>query len=307
MTEPPTVSVVIPMHDAEQWILETLTSIDAQTHPVLECIVVNDGSTDDGPDLVRGFAATSGLAVRMIDGPCTGVAAALNRGIAAARGDLVALMDADDLWHPDKVLHQVRHLDDTGASVSISGFEMFPGGRDGVRWVVAHDDADRAVHHWLAMEGDGMLISSTALIRRDAFGVIGLFDLDFSVSADLEFMIRAVRLSTVAALPEALCEYRLHPGQMHRRTDDLISDMARLHRAMDGRDSKAAVRCHANRHAHHGYRLLLEGDWRRALAELLAALRLQPASIVRIPAAASGRRLLRRRQGRRQTSVVADG
>jgi len=302
--DPPTVSVVIPMRNAEPWIVETLGSIAAQTTTVHECIVVNDGSTDEGPDLVRRFAAHAPFGVTVVDGPCTGVAAARNRGIAVATGGLIALMDADDLWHPDKIERQVDHLMATGASVSVCGYEMFPNGRQGSRWAVMHRGATETIGRWLAMEGDGLAVSSTALIRREALDSVGLFDPSFSVSADLEFMVRAATQVEVVILSEVLCEYRLHPGQMHHRTADLIHDAARLHRALEERDPRFATRCHANRYAHHGYRLLLEGDWAGGCRELFHAVRARPAAVVQIPLFAVGRRLLRYRQGRRRAVMA---
>lgn len=112
MTEPehpigPLVSVVIPAHNASEWIGRTLSSVQGQTLKDFEIIVVDDGSTDDTAPLVEG-AAASDHRIRLIRQPNGGVARARNRGIAEARSRFVAPIDADDLWHPTRL---ERHLD----------------------------------------------------------------------------------------------------------------------------------------------------------------------------------------------------
>jgi len=112
------------MYQAGAWIGEALTSVDAQTYPVLECIVVDDGSTDDGADVVRAFARTSACEVRLVFQKNSGVSAARNAGLALAAGDLIALLDSDDFWHPSKLATQVRHLEQEGSAACLTGYSI---------------------------------------------------------------------------------------------------------------------------------------------------------------------------------------
>lgn len=109
--EPPLVSVIVPMFNAASTIGRTLASACAQTHSRLEIVVVDDGSLDDGPDIVARFAHHDDR-IRLIRQPNAGVAAARNAGVAVSKGHLIAPLDADDLWHPAKTALQIAAMRD---------------------------------------------------------------------------------------------------------------------------------------------------------------------------------------------------
>ena len=102
----PMVSVVIPVFDAGGRLLEAIASVERQRYEPLEIVVVDDGSTDDTPALIESL----GPRVRALRQPNAGPAAARNRGLAAARGELFAFLDADDLWPDRKLQRQVAAL-----------------------------------------------------------------------------------------------------------------------------------------------------------------------------------------------------
>ncbi|KRE25824.1 hypothetical protein ASG80_21785 [Agromyces sp. Soil535] len=103
----PLVSVVVPLYNGGAYIAETLTSIALQAIDRVEVIVVDDGSDDDGPDLVRAHP----VGARLVEQSHLGVAVARNRGLALARGGWVAFVDQDDLWHPTHLARAVGWLD----------------------------------------------------------------------------------------------------------------------------------------------------------------------------------------------------
>jgi len=105
----PLVSVVIPMFNAARTIERTLASVRGQTHRNLEILIVDDGSTDDGPAIVERHA-THDQRVRIICQSNGGVASARNAAIAASSGAFVAPVDADDLWHPEKTALQLAAM-----------------------------------------------------------------------------------------------------------------------------------------------------------------------------------------------------
>ena len=109
--ESPTVTIVIPLYDGGRFIGETLRSVLAQSFRRFEVIVVDDGSTDDGPDVVR--AHRSDARVRLVRNRHLGVAEARNTGAAQAseQSGYLMFLDADDLWHPDAVATLVDALD----------------------------------------------------------------------------------------------------------------------------------------------------------------------------------------------------
>lgn len=107
------VSVVIPCYNGSEFIRETLDSVLAQSHPAAEVLVIDDGSTDDSAEI----AAAYGSPVRVIRQENQGESTARNRGIEEARGAWVAFLDADDLWHPEKLARQLAVADDDVVAV----------------------------------------------------------------------------------------------------------------------------------------------------------------------------------------------
>jgi glycosyltransferase involved in cell wall biosynthesis len=99
----PTVSVVIPCYNGAKFLRETLDSVLAQTYPVLEVLVIDDGSTDDSAAIAESF----GPPIRVIRQPNQGESVARNRGIDEAKGEWIAFLDADDLWDAQKIHKQM--------------------------------------------------------------------------------------------------------------------------------------------------------------------------------------------------------
>jgi glycosyltransferase involved in cell wall biosynthesis len=112
------VSVLIPAYNAAKTIGETLASAAAQTHRDLEIVVVDDGSTDATAEVVR-RAVCADPRIVLLRQANAGVAAARNTALTHARGSYVAPLDADDLWHPDKIARQVRRLEQAGPHVGL--------------------------------------------------------------------------------------------------------------------------------------------------------------------------------------------
>lgn len=106
MTQP-AVSVIIPTYNRAHTLAEAIDSVLAQSRPAAEIIVVDDGSTDGSAELLAGY----GDRIRYLRQDNAGVGAARNRGLAAASGDYIALLDSDDHWHPDKLAVQVDILE----------------------------------------------------------------------------------------------------------------------------------------------------------------------------------------------------
>src|SRR5438105_4680193 len=102
----PTVSAVIPVHNGQRYLGEAISSVLAQAHAVIECLVIDDGSTDATGEVAAGF----GEPVRYVRQPRAGVSVARNRGAELAGGELVAFLDHDDAWLPRKLELQIAAL-----------------------------------------------------------------------------------------------------------------------------------------------------------------------------------------------------
>jgi glycosyltransferase involved in cell wall biosynthesis len=132
-----TFSVVVPCHNAARYLRETLASALAQTHAPLEVLVIDDGSTDDSSAIVAELAgADDRLRLLRTPVPTGGPSVPRNMGIAAARGQYVALLDADDLWGPDKLARDAAFLARQAVDVLFSGAYTFVDTPDVVRSVM---------------------------------------------------------------------------------------------------------------------------------------------------------------------------
>jgi glycosyltransferase involved in cell wall biosynthesis len=125
---PSSVSVVIPLYNKGKYIERALTSVLAQTRPPLEIIVVDDGSTDDGPGKVLDLGSQK---IRLIRQENRGPGAARNAGLALARGKYVSFLDADDEWLPSFLDAGIHLLEDNRANINVAftGFYYSPGMR----------------------------------------------------------------------------------------------------------------------------------------------------------------------------------
>lgn len=206
----PLVSVVIPAFDAERFIAGAVESVLSQTHANLELIVIDDGSRDDTPEIVRSVADPR---VQLVSGPNRGVTRARNDGLSRSRGEAIAFLDADDRWRPVKLERQLRAMREPGVVVvgALMVYESFDGRNLGTAGQVV-SEADRAVI------AAGRLMPfplSSALMRTDAVRRLGGFDETFDAgeriqAEDLELMTRLVGEGQIVTVPEVLGAYRLH-------------------------------------------------------------------------------------------------
>src|SRR5690606_34001769 len=165
------VAVVIPVHDGEAFLAETLASVAAQTLPAAEVIVVDDGSTD------RSAAVARAAGARVLQQANAGPGAARNRGAAASTSELIAFLDADDLFEPDKLARQVAALASApDAAGACSDALVLGGPRDGTR-----RNAGRRLPPVLRLRDllhANPVIASSVVLRRSAFAAAGGFDED---------------------------------------------------------------------------------------------------------------------------------
>lgn len=230
MTEAPLVTVVIPLFNRGPFIGETLRSVLAQTFRRFEVIVVDDGSTDDGPDLVR--ALESDQRVRLVRNPHLGVAEARNTGArqATEASRYLVFFDADDLWDPKALAAMVdvleRRPDAAGAFVLAEyidgdGDVLYPGDfprhmrgredlRDG-RLVPCDSAADVQLEHLFL--ANFVYPPSCLLVRRAAYEAAGGFDGRF-LAEDWEFVVRLARQGAIVPVDRVLAGYRRHASNI---------------------------------------------------------------------------------------------
>lgn len=192
------VTVVVPTLNAVRYLQEALESIVAQRYEPIEVLVVDGGSTDGTRELAAGFPH-----VRVLDQAGAGLPGAWNSGVAAARGELIAFLDADDRWLAGKLALQVRLLEDDPAVDCVftrmrfvlePGLPVPPGFRPKL------------------LEGDHLAqVPSALLARRSLFDRVGSFDERWPIAADLGWFKRLQEAGIgVAEIPDVLVEKRVH-------------------------------------------------------------------------------------------------
>jgi glycosyltransferase involved in cell wall biosynthesis len=222
----PTISVVIPAYNAEAWIADTLTPILGQTAPPLEVIVVDDGSTDGTPSELERFLAR----ITVIRQRNQGCGAALNSGFAAAKGDYVAMVGADDVWETDKLQRQLAALQrDPAVDVSFCHARYF--GLDDTEYErppgIGRLDA---VQFTEAMYERNLIAASTSLIRRTLYERLGGFR-DYLLGEDYEFWMRALRAGAAFHYePRLLVKLRRHGDNLTGRLLETREADYTLHR-----------------------------------------------------------------------------
>ena len=209
------VSVVIPSYNCGAFLDDAVGSVLGQTYANLELVIVDDGSQDDSAAIVRTWQSKTDKIVYLKHEQNQGLAAARNTGIRQARGELIALLDADDVWLPDKLEVQLENMRQLDVDAVFSNWFVW----DGVNKKLAYEfDVYRLFSGY-----DGLCAfirhnfgnSSTVLVKRSAFDTVGFFDETLSSGEDydlwLRFLLKGLKLGF---MPEALAYYRQHPAQM---------------------------------------------------------------------------------------------
>jgi len=235
----PTVSVVIPCYNAAHFIRETIESALAQTFPPLEVLVIDDGSTDDSAVI----AGSIDPRVRVITQPNQGESVARNRGIGEARGEWIALLDADDLWKPTKLECQLAVAEWDVVAVHTNQF-LF-GEKQGRSHYENYDPATRYLPACLLTRPIGC--PSSLLIRRS---VSARFPSWTRYAEDRIYWLDLAREGRILLVEEPLTGWRKHAtsqttsGEVELRTYQTIDTWLRANERKFGRRELAAIRHH---------------------------------------------------------------
>jgi glycosyltransferase involved in cell wall biosynthesis len=206
----PRVSVIIPCYKTARFVGETLQSVFAQTYRDFEVIVVNDGSPDT-PELEKAIAPWRDRITYLHTENC-GLAGARNNGIRAAKGELVALLDSDDMWEPNYLEVQVRELDkDLAADIVYPRAFIFGEGPDAGR--LSTRSRGEVTFTSLIQETTTVVVS--VLARRSALERAGLFDETFRSCEDFDMWLRCVKNgSRIIHHDEVLLRWRCRPDSL---------------------------------------------------------------------------------------------
>lgn len=258
MHRSPLISVVIATYNMGQYLPLALDSALRQSYPSLDVIVVDDGSTDDSVEALRPFLDDP--RVRYIRQENAGQASAKNRGIGEARGELVAFLDADDVWLPDKIARQIplfenpsvgvvycrsTEIDGEGRAVRLLDFPLYRGQVSGPMLVF------------------NFIGFSTSVVRKACFDEMGGLRNDLGMGIDYDLWLRMSARYHFDFVDAPLVGYRVWPGQMSKNVERRYQNGIRIMKDFLAANPQAVgmvERRHAWAHTYSGY-----GDSLRSL------------------------------------------
>jgi len=219
------VSVIIPACNDAATVERTVSSVLNQTYSDLEVLVVDDGSTDQTAALVQNMADAD-LRIRLLQKPNGGLASARNHGIAHAGGEFIAPIDADDLWHPEKIKKQMAVMRDSGDQVGlVYCWSRAIDEQDRVLWDVTPCSLRGSVYAALIVRN--FLSSGAPLVRKCYAEAVGGYDATLASRGapcceDLKFNLDIAERCDFDLVPEFLFSYRVRAGSMSTNIDAML-------------------------------------------------------------------------------------
>jgi len=200
----PLVSIVIPAYNHARFLADAIDSVLAQDYPRVELIVIDDGSTDETPEILKRYKSRAAITHQ----ENCGQAAALNRGWESSSGAYIGYLSADDVLDPNAVARVAAALEShPGAILAYPDFRLVDPHLATIRVVRAPEGSYR-----------NMLVDLTcppgpgALFRRSAFVVTGGWNPEYRQMADYEYWLRLGLQGPFIRVPEVLASFRVHPG-----------------------------------------------------------------------------------------------
>jgi glycosyltransferase involved in cell wall biosynthesis len=211
----PTISVIVPAYNAEQTILETITSVLNQTFSNFELLVINDGSTDRTLELL---STVQDPRLKIFSYPNGGVSVARNRGITQASGEFIAVLDADDLWTVDKL------------ELQLAALQEHPEAGLAYSWAYYMDEQGKSIQpsepvyfegnvYAQLLVNDFVVSCSNCLMRRQTIDSVGEFDQEVAGAADWDYWLRVALQWPFVVVPKHQVYYRVSAGSMQSNVE----------------------------------------------------------------------------------------
>jgi glycosyltransferase involved in cell wall biosynthesis len=302
MSGDPLVSIIVPVRNGERFIRRTLESALTQTYHPIEIIVVDDGSTDRTAPFVDALASYD-KRCNLFRRPHSGVSASRNFGVSQARGTLIAPLDADDLWHPQKIARQVAVMQSSPAAVGLV-----------YCWTIEIDEDDiiipRAIDTGVA-EGRVLtdviaragIITSGAnpLIRRSYFDAVGGYDSSIGFGEDWKLQLCLAEICEFAVVPAYLVGYRRTTGSASKNITGMARSMENVSRWVVQRwpntPPNIIESMNYHRNSYLAYLALTNNQFDSAIRYVLKSLKARPRALFSRSTLTFGARLLARMSG----------
>lgn len=276
------ISVIIPTYNYGRFIADAIKGVLAQTYPIEEIIVIDDGSTDDTAEIVAGFVPQ----VKYFKQENSGVCAARNNGVKRSSGDYIAFLDADDIWHPEKIAKQIKRFEED-AEIGLVHCGMREFDNESGETVQLHLEGEEG---WIA--DDLLLFEKPAiagcggaiLISRKAFSESGEFDTNLIVAEDWDFCYRVARKFKVGFVREVLMDYRNHGKNAHSDVAELERSMGAFYKKTFQTDDEKILnlrkRAYGNFHTKLAGSYFFVGDYPKFIKHSFKSVQMSPKNIL---------------------------
>lgn len=214
----PVVTVLMPVHNAEQYLGAAIESILAQTYRDFEYLIINDGCTDNSRQIITHYIDPR---IRLVDNEGNlGLTATLNRGLSLARGRFVARQDADDISFPQRLVKQVDFLN-LHPEVALVGTQGYIIDHEGNYLSFLVTALDMVSIRWRQCF-DNSFVHSAVMFRKDVvWNELGGYNAQFSYCQDFELWSRLLQKYRAANLPDRLIKWRDHRQSMTVKMSEL--------------------------------------------------------------------------------------
>jgi len=220
----PAISVLMPVYNGDRYLAEAIESILAQTFRDFELLLIDDGSTDRSPQILRQYAAQDPR-IRLISRENRGLIATLNEMLERAQGEFLARMDADDVALGDRFATQIAFLQQNPDYVCVGGAYTLI---DAKGRTVLHlempetnDEIQQAI-----LSGRTIINHPCAMIRRQALQAIGGYDAAMVTVEDLDMLLRLGEVGKLANMRQTVLKYRFHRESVSAKRSDFQHQMA---------------------------------------------------------------------------------
>jgi len=216
------VSVIIPNYNYGEYIEDAIKSVLSQTFNNYEIIVVNNGSTDNSLEVLQKYESL----VTLINQENIGQSGARNAGLIRSTGDVIAFLDADDIWEVSKLEKQISLLS-AETQLVYCGVRRFDNESERTLSIHLPAHKDSCAGYFLDHPGVAIVLGgeSTAIFTRELLTSVGLFDQSLNSSAGWDFFRRCSSYTNFDFVPEPLVNYRIHNRNMSSVAKGNISDI----------------------------------------------------------------------------------
>jgi glycosyltransferase involved in cell wall biosynthesis len=274
----PTVSVIIPTYNRANLIEKAIESVLNQAYQDFEIIVVDDGSTDNTGEIIRGFKDKRVKYIKKYK-KNKGSSVARNIGIKVARGKYIAFLDSDDEWLPEKLDKQIEVLQSESPEVGVVYSNLLYIDENGKNMSKFRNPKKEGYIYEDLLCKNYVGTDSTLLIRKECFHRVGLFDDLLNTQQDWDMWIRIAKYYRFALIKVPLVKYRLHSNQISRNLElKIITANRILVKYANELEKRRAV--HSKHYFYIGIRFCRIGKTKVGRRYLLKATSLYPFCIM---------------------------